>query len=89
MACIENILAFKGGTNHKQKEGHASFDITVVVSCKCKAIIENRPFFFKTVCVVIWPELVKFQLSKCVKYTHKQGYMYKIMRSMGSKGDKL
>ena len=33
---IENILAFKGGTYHKPMEGHTSFDITVVVRCKCK-----------------------------------------------------
>ena len=39
----------------KEIGGHTFFDITVVVSCKCKGydIIENSLFFVASVCVII------------------------------------
>ena len=40
MCGINNVLAFKGGTNHKRKVGGCTiFDITVVVSCKCSKVV--------------------------------------------------
>ena len=71
MCGINNILAFKGGKNHKRNGYASSFGITIVVVVSCKGSIQDRLFYVAPVYVHIWPELIKVLYSKSVKYTHK------------------
>ena len=79
MCGINNVLTFVGNTNHKMKLDDILLLISLFLSVvSVRDMIENRQFFVAPVCVIIWPELVKFQKSKCLKYTHKKGYMYNL-----------
>ena len=55
MCGINNVLAFKGGTNHKRKDDILLLIILLlsIVVVTVRDIIENSPFFVAPVCVII------------------------------------
>ena len=53
MCGINNVLAFKGGTNHKRKEDILLLIILLLSVISVRDMIENSPFFVAPVCVII------------------------------------
>ena len=53
MCGINNVLAFKGGTNHKRKEAILLLISLLLSVVSVRDIIENSPFFVAPVCAII------------------------------------
>ena len=65
----KQCFSFKRRYTSQKEGGHTFFDITVVVSCKCKGYDREYPLLCSPSMCYNLPELVKFQYSKCAKYT--------------------
>ena len=86
MCGINNILAFKGGKNHKKKDMLPSFGITVVISCK--GCIQDRTLYCCTsVCSHMIRTCQGFIFKMCEVHSQIRVKVH-IMRPIGSKGDK-